>query len=73
MGDPPTLDLAGNGLFAFKGVGGVGVGRSAGGGVGGVPIPPPVGPRCAMEGCGGEWFGVPVPRLFLLLGAAPDP
>ena len=22
-----------------------------------------------MEGCGGEWFGVPVPRLFLFLGA----
>ena len=38
------------GLFAFKGVGGVGVGRSAGGGVGGVPIPPPVGPRCAWRG-----------------------
>ena len=33
-----------NGLFAFKGVGGVGVGRSAGGSVGGVPILPPVGP-----------------------------
>ena len=22
-----------------------------------------------MEGCGGEWFGVPVPRLFLCVGA----
>ena len=60
------------GLFAFKGVGGVGVGRS--------------GPECRwwrgrrahpaasraqvrMEGCGGEWFGVPVPRLFLFVGA----
>ena len=59
-------------LFAFKGVGGVGVGRS--------------GPECRwwrgrrahpaasraqvrMEGCGGEWFGVPVPRLFLFVGA----
>ncbi len=39
-----------NGLFACKGVGGVGVGRSAGGGVGGVPILPPVGPRCAWRG-----------------------
>ena len=61
-----------NGLFACKGVGGVGVGRS--------------GPECRwrrgrrahpaasraqvrMEGCGGEWFGVPVPRLFLFVGA----
>ena len=61
-----------NGLFACKGVGGVGVGRS--------------GPECRwwrgrrahpaasraqvrMEGCGGEWFGVPVPRLFLCVGA----
>ena len=60
------------GLFAFKGVGGVGLGRS--------------GPECRwwrgrrarpaaskaqvrMEGCGGEWFGVPVPRLFLFVGA----
>ena len=60
------------GFFAFKGVGGVGVGRS--------------GPECRwwrgrrahpaasraqvrMEGCGGEWFGVPVPRLFLYVGA----
>ena len=60
------------GLFAFKDVGGVGVGRS--------------GPECRwwrgrrahpaasraqvrMEGCGGEWFGVPVPRLFLFVGA----
>ena len=59
-------------LFAFKGVGGVGVGGS--------------GPECRwwrgrrahpaasraqvrMEGCGGEWFGVPVPRLFLFVGA----
>ena len=39
-----------NGLFACKGVGGVGVGRSAGGGVGGVPILPPVGSRCAWRG-----------------------
>ena len=22
-----------------------------------------------MEGCGGEWFGVPVPRVFLCVGA----
>ena len=61
-----------NGLFACKGVGGVGVGRS--------------GPECRwrrgrrahpaasraqvrMEGCGGEWFGMPVPRLFLCVGA----
>ena len=22
-----------------------------------------------MEGCGGEWFGVPVPRFFLCVGA----
>ena len=22
-----------------------------------------------MEGCGGEWFGVSVPRLFLCVGA----
>ena len=61
-----------NGLFACKGVGGVGVGRG--------------GPECRwwrgrrahpaasraqlrMEGCGGEWFGVPVPRLFLCVGA----
>ena len=22
-----------------------------------------------VEGCGGEWFGVPVPRLFLFVGA----
>ena len=22
-----------------------------------------------MEGCGGEWFGVPVPRLLLFVGA----
>ena len=61
-----------NGLFACKGVGGVGVGRS--------------GPECRwrrgrrgrraasraqvrMEGCGGEWFGVPVPHLFLCVGA----
>ena len=57
------------GLFACKGVGGVGLGRS--------------GPECRwrrahpaasrvqlrMEGCGGEWFGVPVPRLFLCAGA----
>ena len=41
---------AGSRLFAFKGVGGVGVGRSAGGGVGGVPILPPVGPSCAWRG-----------------------
>ena len=39
-----------NGLFACKGVGGVGVGRSAGGSVGGVPILPPVGPSCAWRG-----------------------
>ena len=61
-----------NRLFACKGVGGVGVGRS--------------GPECRwrrgrrahpaasraqlrMEGCGSEWFGAPVPRLFLCVGA----
>ena len=61
-----------NRLFACKGVGGVGVGRS--------------GPECRwrrgrrahpaasraqlrMEGCGSEWFGAPVPRLFLFVGA----
>ena len=61
-----------NRLFACKGVGGVGVGRS--------------GPECRwrrgrrahpatcraqlrMEGCGGEWFGVPFPRFFLCVGA----
>ena len=43
-------EVSDKGLFAFKGVGGVGVGRSAGGGVGGVPIPPPVGPMCAWRG-----------------------
>ena len=26
-------------------------------------------PQVRMEGCGGEWFGVPVPRLFLFVGA----
>ena len=41
---------AGSQLFAFKGVGGVGVGRSTGGGVGAVPILPPVGPSCAWRG-----------------------
>ena len=41
---------AGSRLFACKGVGGVGVGRSAGGGVGAVPILPPVGPSCAWRG-----------------------
>ena len=25
--------------------------------------------QVCMEGCGGEWFGVPVPRLFLFVGA----
>ena len=39
-----------NRLFACQGVGGVGVGRSTGGGVGGVPILPPVGPSCAWRG-----------------------
>ena len=68
----PLAPYSVNWLFAFKGVGGVGVGRS--------------GPECRwwrgrrahpaasrvqvrMEGCGGEWFGVPVPRLFLFVGA----
>ena len=37
-------------LFSCKGVGGVGVGRGAGGGVGGVPVLPPVGPSCAWRG-----------------------
>ena len=27
------------------------------------------GAQVRMEGCGGEWFGVPVPRLFLFVGA----
>ena len=61
-----------NGLFACKGVGGVGVGRSG-------PEcrwrrgrrahPAASRPQVRMEGCGGEWFGVPVPRLFLFVGA----
>ena len=61
-----------NGRFACKGVGGVGVGRSG-------PECRWWRGRCAhpaasrvqvrMEGCGGEWFGVPVPRLFLFVGA----
>ena len=55
-------------LFACKDVGGVGVGRSAGGGVGGVPILRRRA-QVRMEGCGGEWFGVSVPRLFLFVGA----
>ena len=67
--DRRTVDIR---LFACKGVGGVGLGRS--------------GPKCrwwrgrrahppasraqvCMEGCGGEWFGVTVPRLFLCVGA----
>ena len=45
------------------------MGRGAGGGVGGVPVLPPVGPSSAWRGCGGEWFGGPVPRLFLYVGA----
>ena len=59
-------------LFACKGVGGVGVGRGAGGGVGGVLILLPVGPSCA-------WRGVAVSgsvcqfRVFLVCwGTAPD-
>ena len=47
---PNQLGFEENWLFACKGVGGVGVGRGAGGGVGGVPILPPVGPSCAWRG-----------------------
>ncbi len=48
------------------------MGRSAGGGVGGVgcvPILTTSRAQLRMEGCGGEWFGVPVPRFFLYVGA----
>ena len=61
-----------NGFFACKGVGGVGLGRSG-------PEcrwrrgrrahPAASRAQLRMEGCGGEWFGVPVPRLFLCVGA----
>ena len=59
-------------LFACKDVGGVGVGRSG-------PEcrwrrgrrahPAASRAQVRMEGCGGEWFGVSVPRLFLFVGA----
>ena len=59
-------------LFACKDVGGVGVGRSG-------PEcrwrrgrrahPATSRAQLRMEGCGGEWFSVPVPRLFLFVGA----
>ena len=44
------------------------MGRSAGGGVGGVPVLPPVGPSCAWRGAAGSGWVVSVPRLFLFVG-----
>ena len=61
-----------NGLFACKGVGGVGVGRSGSEcrwRRGRRAHPATCRAQLRMEGCGGEWFGVPVPRLFLCVGA----
>ena len=64
-----------NGFFACKGVGGVGVGRSGPecrwrrGRRGRRAHPAASRAQVRMEGCGGEWFGVPVPRLFLFVGA----
>ena len=45
------------------------MGRSAGGGVGGVPILPLVGPSCAWRGAAVSGWVVPVPRLCLCVGA----
>ena len=62
-------------LFACKGVGGVGLGRSGlecrwrRGRRGRRAHPAASRAQLRMEGCGGEWFGVPVPRLFLFVGA----
>ena len=64
-----------NGLFACKGVGGVGVGRSGPecrwrrGRRGRRAHPAASRAQVRMEGCGGEWLGVPVPRFFLCVGA----
>ena len=64
-----------NGLFACKGVGGVGLGRSGPecrwrrGPRGRRAHPAASRAQLRMEGCGGEWFGVPVPRFFLFVGA----
>ena len=61
-----------NGLFACKGVGGVGLGRSgrsAGGGVGGVPVLPPVGPSCAWRGVAVSGSVCQFRVLFLCVGA----
>ena len=73
-----------NRLFACKGVGGVGLGRSGPecrwwrgrcgrcgrcGRRGRCAHPAASRVQVRMEGCGGEWFGVPVPRLFLFVGA----
>ena len=62
-------------LFACKGVGGVGVGRSGPecrwrrGRRGRRAHPATSRAQVRMEGCGGEWFGVPVPRFVLCVGA----
>ena len=45
------------------------MGRSAGGGVGGVLILPPVGPSCAWRGAAVSGWVVSFPRLFLCVGA----
>ena len=64
-----------NGRFACKGVGGVGLGRSGSecrwqrGRRGRRGRRAASRAQLRMEGCGGEWFGVPVPRLFLFVGA----
>ena len=64
-----------NRLFACKGVGGVGLGRSGlecrwrRGWRGRRAHPAASRAQLRMEGCGGEWFGVPVPHLFLFVGA----
>ena len=59
-------------LFACKGVGGGGLGRSGlecGWWRGRRAHPAASRAQLRMEGCGGEWFGVSVPRLFLFVGA----
>ena len=45
------------------------MGRSAGGGVGGVPVLPPVGPSRAWRGAAVSGWVVSVPRLFVFVGA----
>ena len=45
------------------------MGRSAGGRRGRRAHPAASRAQLRMEGCGGEWFGVPVPRFFLCVGA----